>query len=187
MQSCSCSQHEGVWWSGGIAPYHFSPRCWRWAVNWTPRPLYLRGKCSRCSLAGSLSGFQKRCACFRKRNNTCPCVTSNQETPDIRPLAWSIYRYFLQAPWTDMAKIMRTFWNFFACDCVRNATQLQYWSWCANISLSLCFHSGCRTVPCSYASRSLSLFHFVVVCSPFFFTAYPTSKFLWTSTFHSLL
>ena len=151
------------------------------------RPLYPSEKCSRCSLAGSVIGSQKWCGCFWKRNSICPCQTSNHETPVAQPLTWSLYRCPLPAPWTDMTKIMRTFWN--SCFIAKALKMLRNSYTGRGVCTVRMVFASTRAIGLLrlHTLCAVSFFHFVVACSPFFFTASPTSAFLGTSTFHSLL
>jgi hypothetical protein len=74
------------WGNGGIAIriLDLSTR-WRWAVGFTPRPLYPQGKNSRYPLYSRLSGSQSRSGRGGEEKNSYPLP--ELEPPIIQPVA----------------------------------------------------------------------------------------------------
>jgi hypothetical protein len=62
---------KAYWGSGGIAPriLYLGTR-WRWAVSFTPRPLYPQGKSPWCPLDRRLGGPQSRSGCGSEEKNS---------------------------------------------------------------------------------------------------------------------
>jgi hypothetical protein len=89
--SCSCvfcnwaSRHEGVLGSGGIAPHILDLGTrWRWAVSYTPRPLYPQRKSRSYLLDRSLGGPQSRSGHGGEEKNSQPL-------PGLEPRSSSPY------------------------------------------------------------------------------------------------
>jgi hypothetical protein len=55
-QSCPCSRHEGIWWSGGIAPLilGLGTRLGKWFNSHLGSPTYSRGKCPQYTFSSRL-------------------------------------------------------------------------------------------------------------------------------------
>jgi len=71
------------WGSGGMAPRILNTGTrWRRVVSFTPQPLYLRGKSTRCPLDGRLGGPQSRYGRAGRENNHYHCTKSNPCRPD---------------------------------------------------------------------------------------------------------
>jgi hypothetical protein len=60
---------------------------WRWVVNFTPRPLYPRGKRPGYPLDRRLGGPQSRSGRFGEEKNSWPCRDSNPDPSVVHPVA----------------------------------------------------------------------------------------------------
>jgi hypothetical protein len=71
---------------------------WRWVVNFTPRPLYPRGKSPRYPLDRRLGGTQSRSGRFGEQNILWPCQDSNSDPSIVQPVAGSYTDWAIPAP-----------------------------------------------------------------------------------------
>jgi hypothetical protein len=80
-KSCPCAlSHEGVWGSGCTYPHFLDiGTSWKWAVSFTPRPLYLRGKNPRYPLDRRLGG-PRTCLDDVEKKNSYPYRDSNSDS-----------------------------------------------------------------------------------------------------------
>jgi hypothetical protein len=83
-------RHEGVLWSGGIAPriLDFGTR-WRCVVSFTPRPIYPQGNSLRYPLDRRLDGPQSRSGRGGEEKNSHPLP--GLETPDHSDRSPALY------------------------------------------------------------------------------------------------
>jgi hypothetical protein len=82
--------HEGVWGSVYIrVDPHFLDlgTNWKWAVSFTPLPLYSRGKRPPYPLDRRLSGPQSRSGWRGRRKNSWPSRNSNPDSSVVQPVA----------------------------------------------------------------------------------------------------
>lgn len=160
MQSCSCSQHEGFWLNGGRAPYHSSPRCQLERSGQLDAPASLPTRVVLLVLIGWESEWASETVWMlskAKQHLSLPDIEPRDPEPPAPTLVTTPIPYpsSMDRYGQDNWHILIFFLSFLRKR--QKCKAISILSWHVNILHSLCLHSVSRTVPCSYASRSLSL------------------------------
>lgn len=97
MQRCLCARHGGTWRSGGTATQIFNLQT-RWGAWAAVRPyrFTLWQKIPGAPWTGGWEGPRVDLDALEKKEGSCPRPKLSQDSCDVQPVAWSLYKLRFQ-------------------------------------------------------------------------------------------